>query len=73
MVPNTSHRISQLRTIYKKLQEKEIALGLVEQDDTGYQWFNRKNMKDRRYKAIEKLYDDAKREMIHKQHYGSWE
>lgn len=40
MVPNTSHRISQLRTIYKKLQEKEIALGLVEQDDTGYQWFN---------------------------------
>lgn len=29
-----------LRTIYKKLQEKEIALGLVEQDDTGYQWFN---------------------------------
>ena len=29
-----------LRNIYKKLQEKEVALGLVEQDDTGYQWFN---------------------------------
>jgi len=29
-----------LRTIYKKLLDKEVALGLIEQNETGYQWFN---------------------------------
>ena len=29
-----------LRTIYKKLLDKEVALGLVEQSETGYQWFS---------------------------------
>ena len=38
-----------------------------------YKQSHRENMKDRRYKAIEKLYDDADRELRHKQHYGSWE
>ena len=38
-----------------------------------YKQSHRENMKDRRYKAIRKFYDDANREMIHKEHYGSWE
>ena len=29
-------------------------------------------MKENRYKAIEKLYDDAEREMQHKQKSGQW-
>ena len=30
-------------------------------------------MKENRYKAIEKLYEDAKREMIYKENYGVWQ
>ena len=38
-----------------------------------YKQSHRENMKENRYKAIEKLYDDAERELQHKQRYGSWE
>ncbi len=48
--------------------------GIKQRDYTeAYKQSHRENMKDRRYKAIEKLYDDAERELQHKQHYGSWE
>lgn len=38
-----------------------------------YKQSHRENMKEGRYNAIEKLYDDAERELQHKQRYGSWE
>ena len=37
-----------------------------------YKQSHRENMKDRRYKAIEKLYEDSEREMQHKQKSGTW-
>lgn len=37
-----------------------------------YKQSHRENMKENRYKAIEKLYDDAEREMQHKQKSGQW-
>ena len=38
-----------------------------------YKQSHREGMSTGRYNAIRKFYDDAKREMIHKEHYGSWE
>ena len=48
--------------------------GIRQRDYTeAYKQSHRENMKEGRYNAIEKLYDDAERELQHKQCHGSWE
>ena len=37
-----------------------------------YKQSHRENMKENRYKAIEKLYEDSERKMRHKQKSGQW-